>query len=137
MFLCSFGLHAARPTIVDDHCLYYVRHASHRQSSVGSSIQSNCRIKFQVLTKAIHSLFLSLFVFAIRVVHYKDIVPHLPPLTPGGFWHVMTEIWEQVLCCCLVTLENFESYISLSAVSRMETSLILIFRVESDRLRLT
>jgi hypothetical protein len=31
-----------------------------------------------------------------RVVHYKDIVPHLPPRTPGGFWHVMTEIWEQV-----------------------------------------
>lgn len=33
--------------------------------------------------------------YNFRVVHYKDIVPHLPPLTPEGFWHVMTEIWEK------------------------------------------
>jgi hypothetical protein len=41
-----------------------------------------------------------------RVVHYKDIVPHLPPLAPHGFWHVMTEIWEQVFDV-LVTFHVF------------------------------
>jgi len=33
-----------------------------------------------------------MFPKAMRVVHYKDIVPHLP-LENLGFWHIPTEVW--------------------------------------------